>query len=380
MSENNKYVEQDKNINEDFFDACKKGNLTKVKHLLLVGDERGKADIRASMNIKPIIIDGHVIDHKTHEAHEYIPPKDHALIQAVIGGNQDVVEFLLTSKEVSENCDIDSNQYILATAIENEHYDLAKFLLLSSKLKVKANINYSGAPLMKSLDNENFDFATWMLTSPELEERANIGGKDSRWKKPCLLKDSKTTKTIIQPGQHNSDSALAWAVFNGDMERIKFLCEFSELQTFKALKNQKTRWGLDIKEILIRLIIQRMAEIKVVEDIVTYFIEDVGSKVPKFKEYLLLSESIEYVYSTKLRSRSFDEKFRTLNSEIPNTQKQNVKLKKEAILDDRGNEASGFVSYKIVGRSNNVIKETFSLREMFKWIEENSEKYSIVKY
>ena len=46
MSENNKYVEQDKNINEDFFDACKKGNLTKVKHLLLVGDERGKADIR----------------------------------------------------------------------------------------------------------------------------------------------------------------------------------------------------------------------------------------------------------------------------------------------------------------------------------------------
>lgn len=317
-----------KNINNEFIEACKQGNLDKVKFLLLVGDERGKADIHARVE-KDVL--NYMV--KDSQGNFHTPPQfelelmkgpfDTGVHDACKNGHLKIVDFLLTSKELNEHANIRAyNDGLLGVAVKEKHYDIAKYLLLSNKLKMKANINgcYAYA-LSKAISNRDWDFAKWLLTAPELEERANISGKDNHWLGPLKRpKKRKNVQVIIPAPKLNCDSVFAWACFNVDLEAIKFLMQFPELHSYRALKKQRTKHGLYVDEILERVITSEYINKDGIVEVIDYLVNVVGGKFPKYKSFLLTRELIKEIYEKK-----------TFHDNLVNDLQESYKIKRNKI-------------------------------------------------
>ena len=105
-----------KELNEQFIDACKNDDLEVIKFLLTSPKLKEHADIHAS--------------------------NDEGFRSACAQGHLEVVKYLLTSPELKEHADIhakDDEGFIWAC--KNGHLELVKYLLTSAELKEHADVH-----------------------------------------------------------------------------------------------------------------------------------------------------------------------------------------------------------------------------------------------
>lgn len=106
--------------------------------------------------------------------------------------------------------------YVLADACQNGHLNIVQFVLCSKELPLQAEINFNkGIPLNRACEKDQLHIIKYLLTSSELKEHADIHARD--------------------------DLGLRTACRNGNLELVKFLTssvEFKEHSNIYAERSQ----------------------------------------------------------------------------------------------------------------------------------------------
>jgi len=137
-------------INASLLTACENGHVNVVDFLLTSKDLPILADINA--------YDGKIL-YKTAEK-----------------GNLEVIKYLLTSPNLKTNVDIHTKDDVLLTAASNGgHFNLIKYLLTSPELKEHANIHAKEEnALVSACATRKYEIVKYLLSSPDLKEHSNI--------------------------------------------------------------------------------------------------------------------------------------------------------------------------------------------------------------
>lgn len=127
-------------INQEFLEACTKGNLEKVSHLLTSQEIPLKADI-------------HYQD-------------DDGFTRACEYGHIHIVKYLLTSPELKEHIDIASYNYLgFVVACENNNLELVKYLMSGVTLSKKVDVEaYSGFAFMEIGKRGHLDLVKYIFS------------------------------------------------------------------------------------------------------------------------------------------------------------------------------------------------------------------------
>ena len=176
-------------LNDEFIDACKNGDIDKVKYLLSSPELKEHADIHAfgDAGFQWACMNGHLEvvkylltspDLKKHaDIHE---GSDAGFQWACNKGYLDIVKYLLTSTDLKKHADIHSNSDLgFRWACENGRLEVVKYLLTSPELKEHADIHAFGdAGFQWACMNGHLEIVKYLLTSPEIKEHANIHADD----------------------------------------------------------------------------------------------------------------------------------------------------------------------------------------------------------
>lgn len=268
-------------INNCFLKECENGNLEKVKYFLLSKDLNFNAEID-SYSISSINEDW--IEEGNNNNY------GEALSCVCEKGNLEIVEYLLTSPDLKVHANIrGKHDRNLGFACQSGNFNLVKFLLTSEKLKEKANINgFGGFALIMCLKYKKYDIANWLLTAPELKEHANISGIDND-KLPTLKIHGIKLKEL------NYDSAFIHCCLELNIEGLKFLLRYKELQNTDVLIGQKNSQGWDLIKALNEIIdcAEIFSSFNKVLNLLDYLYNEVGMDRPKYRNYLLSCDSIK---------------------------------------------------------------------------------------
>ena len=155
------------------------------------------------------------------------------LINACILGNLDIVKYLLTSPELTENANIhyesDFSWNALRYAGEHGNLDIIKYLLTSPDLKEHANIHskdkYGMNILIHSCSNGYLDIVQYLLTNSDLNAHADINDKDnSGWtalKFACSHNHLDVIEfLLIDMNMKVDNDTLEWLEGKSDKKRI----------------------------------------------------------------------------------------------------------------------------------------------------------------
>jgi len=135
-------------LDEELIEACKVGDLEKIKYLLTSAD----IDDRANIN----------------------PQTWHTpLGEACWNGHLEIVKFLLTSPDLKVHADMfDSDSRSLVYAAYNGHLDIVKYLLTSSDLEQYININEreEDRVLDTACSNNHLKIVRFLMESTEMNQ------------------------------------------------------------------------------------------------------------------------------------------------------------------------------------------------------------------
>lgn len=145
MTQNNKAKAKEilNIIRSKFVDLCGKGHLDKVKNFI------------SSYSSKIIDID----------------VLNNGLEMACSNNQLDIVKFLLNSKEIPINADINFSEFgigcvALSSACKNNCLPIVKYLLTSDELKVKANLSLNGNDaIIDACEKGHIEIVKYLLTS-----------------------------------------------------------------------------------------------------------------------------------------------------------------------------------------------------------------------
>lgn len=118
---------------------------------------------------------------------------DHALVSYCAKGDLDVVEYLLTSKELITTADIyTSNNYPLKIACEAGRLDIVKYLLTSKDIESHADISADNdMPLYYAVTENHIDIVQYLCESQELLKHSNFSNNSTLLLNYIVLKDNK---------------------------------------------------------------------------------------------------------------------------------------------------------------------------------------------
>lgn len=105
--------------------------------------------------------------------------------------------------------------YVLADACQNGHLNVVQFVLSSRELPLHAEVNFNnGIPLVRACEKDQLHIIKYLLTSPKLKGHADIHARD--------------------------DLALRTAAKNGNLEIVKFLTSSDELKEHADIYGNKS--------------------------------------------------------------------------------------------------------------------------------------------
>jgi len=112
----------------------------------------------------------HLKDHKQDDL-------DYCLSNACIRGHLELVKYLLTTKELGLNADINSEKdAAFRIACQKGHLDIIKYLLTSPELVKHSNISAKdNEGLQWAACHGHFEVVKYLMTSRDLKEHAKIG-------------------------------------------------------------------------------------------------------------------------------------------------------------------------------------------------------------
>jgi len=159
-------------LNDYFVKACRVGDLDEVRRINSKFKPKLKSNnkfIRIAQNILTKIKE----DYTYVDVHYY---DDRCFRYACDSGNLEIVKYLLTSDELIEKCDINSeNDYGLRIACENGDLNLAQYLLTSSDLNKHANIHANNDGVIKSAyDSGNSELINFLIFDMNIEKTTEI--------------------------------------------------------------------------------------------------------------------------------------------------------------------------------------------------------------
>lgn len=184
----------EKKIIADYFSMCKDGQLDKVKELFKLLSFYGK-----TINYKHLI-EGIYITIKNNDKLflkylllniPIVEEEDFFKVMTYIGryGDGDLLEVLHHHYKDEVENKIDTSE-ILVAAVENNNIDMVDFLLTNKEIKnPDIHLHYDKA-LRYACTHEHIDIIKFLLTSEKLKEKANIHAKNDE----CLIWSFKSEK------------------------------------------------------------------------------------------------------------------------------------------------------------------------------------------
>lgn len=237
METENSLNNQQEKINKELIEACKNGDLDKVRYVLTSPELSVHADIHASVSEESD--DNDLITHLAEEP----------LFQAAKNGHLSIVKYLLTSSELKEhsNINIDSRpDSPLLTACHHNHLPIVKYLLTSPELVEHANINHgSDNALCRAVRFERIKIIKYLLTAVELKNKVTISDdrKTHFHVKLHYTKKKDGSKSFIEFNDWFNQSAFIASLYKGNIKIIKFLLNHEELKDTATLINQTSIEG-----------------------------------------------------------------------------------------------------------------------------------------
>jgi ankyrin repeat protein len=154
---------------------------------------------------------------------------NYVLADACQKGHLNVVQFVLTSKELPLHAEINFNKGILSRACEKGQLHVIKYLLTSSELKEHADIHArDDMPLRAACRTGNLDIVKYLTSSPELKENANIYANKG--------------EPFIDAFQHGHSEILKHLIFDLKMEITTDIDDFLASTFLTDLKEQVYEW------------------------------------------------------------------------------------------------------------------------------------------
>lgn len=101
---------------------------------------------------------------------------DYILYRACEKNKLEIVKYLLTSPKLTEHVDITADlSHGFSIACDRGFFDIVKFMISSPSLKVKLDIDtLDNLALLSACIYAHLDFIVYLLTSPELEKHAQL--------------------------------------------------------------------------------------------------------------------------------------------------------------------------------------------------------------
>ena len=137
-------------IDTEFINACKKGNLEVVKYLLTSTELKDNADIHVD--------------------------NDYGFRFACYYGKLEVVRYLLTSTDLKEHADIHANNDLgFTNACYNGYLEIIKYLLTSPELKDHADIHANNDEGFRyACVNEKLEIVKYFIFNYKIDKNENI--------------------------------------------------------------------------------------------------------------------------------------------------------------------------------------------------------------
>jgi ankyrin repeat protein len=241
---------QDKNLEQEYINACRDNNLEKVKDILHGEyfklypkkqhflNEGLVTACRTGFDVMCYLLSSPELPLKA-DIHENA---DRPLRLAFIQKDLKYVEYLCCSPELAEHSHyIKSHDEIpFLKACAEGTVEMVEFLLTSSKLKENVPIHiedeYDNTGIFEACRNNRLDIVKYLLTSPDLKEKATITNKCATWAASkgyidvvrylCFSPDIEKRIDINEIG----DSCLRSACERNNLNMFKFLIEECHLK------------------------------------------------------------------------------------------------------------------------------------------------------